>query len=38
VSKHKEWKEENKDLEDAVLVTKLDRFVLYRPDDKSPDI
>ena len=36
--KHKDWKEENKELEDAILTTRLDRYVLYRADDKCTDL
>lgn len=34
----KDWKEENKELEEIVLTSRLDRYVLYRADDKCGDL
>ena len=30
--------DENKELEDSILATRLDRYVLYRADDKCTDL
>lgn len=36
-SRLKEWKEDCKELEDIVLTTRLDKYVLLRTDEKHPD-
>jgi hypothetical protein len=38
LQKLKDWKDENKELEEQALAPRLDRYVLTRADDKSPDL